>query len=304
VTTVPAAFLVDASIYIFRAWFSLPDRWHTDEGWPLNAVYGYSGFLLDLLQDTAPGDYFAAAFDESLGSCFRNEIYPGYKSSRALPDETLAFQLDTCRKITACMGIPVFSGERYEADDYLATLARSLRNDGQPVTLVTRDKDLGQLLLGGGDRWWDAATDSMLDAPGFAGRFGVLPEQFADYLALVGDPVDDIPGVPGVGPKTAALLLQHFGDLEALERGLSEVPGMDIRGAVRLAERLREHWPTVVLARQLAALDDRVPGVVKPKPFALTARALEATADLLQGLGIEGSLPLRYRRLARQVCAA
>ena len=155
-----------------------------------------------------------------------------------------------------------------------------------------------------GDRWWDFAADSMLDATGFTGRFGVRPEQFADYLALVGDTVDDIPGVPGVGPKTAARLLQHFGDLEVLERCLVEVPGTDIRGAVRLEERLRKHWPTVVLARQLTALDDQVPGVVKPTPFVLTTRALETTADFLQALGIEGALPQRFRRLARQVCAA
>ncbi len=87
------ALLIDASIYIFRAWFSLPDRWHTQDGWPLNAVYGYCSFLLDLIEATASTGYGAAAFDESLGSCFRNDILPTYKSSRDLPDEALAFQL-------------------------------------------------------------------------------------------------------------------------------------------------------------------------------------------------------------------
>ena len=298
------AFLVDASIYIFRAWFSLPDRWHTAEGWPLNAVYGYSAFLLDVLQNVVAGDYCAAAFDESLGSCFRNDIYPGYKASRELPDEALAFQLDSCRAITERLGIPCFAGDRYEADDYLATLARAIRARDVPVTLVTRDKDLGQLLLGDDDRWWDFASDTTLDASGFTDRFGVRPEQFADYLALVGDPVDDIPGVPGIGAKTAARLMQYFGDLQALGKGLDEVPELEIRGAARVAARLREHWPSVALSRRLTALEDRIPGVACPPTFTLTADALEDAADFLNSLGIEGPLPQRYRRLASQRRAA
>jgi 5'-3' exonuclease len=304
VTPRRGAFLVDASIYIFRAWFSLPDRWHTAEGWPLNAVYGYSAFLLDVLQHVAAGDYCAVAFDESLGSCFRNDIYPGYKASRELPDEALAFQLDCCREITERLRLPCFASERFEADDYIATLARAIREEGVQVTLVTRDKDLGQLLLGDGDRWWDFAADTRLDASGFVSRFGVHPEQFADYLALVGDPVDDIPGVPGVGARTAARLMQHFGDLQTLGRSLSEVPALDIRGAARVARLLREHWPTVALSRRLTALEDRIPGVVCPPPFSLTADALEDAADFLQSLGIEGPLPRRYLRLASQGRAA
>ena len=300
----PRAFLVDASIYIFRAWFSLPDRWHTDEGWPLNAVYGYSGFLLDFLESVVPGDCCAAAFDESLGSCFRNEIYPDYKASRELPDETLAFQLAACREITECLGIPSFSSDRYEADDYLATLARLQREDGWPVTIVTRDKDLGQLLLADGDRWWDFAGDTILDAGSFAGRFGVQPRQFADYLALVGDPVDDIPGVPGVGPKTAARLLQQFRDLDTLGGELTSVAGLGIRGAARIQAGLIEHWPEVLVARQLTALEDRVPGLASLPTFELTASALEAAADYLQQLGIQGALPRRYRRLAERGAAA
>ena len=113
--------LIDASIYIFRAYFSLPDRWHTAEGMPLNAVYGYVGFLLDFLAETEVPPHCAAAFDESLGTCFRNDIYAQYKASRELPDEALALQLEACRKVTECLGIPSYSGQRYEADDYLRT---------------------------------------------------------------------------------------------------------------------------------------------------------------------------------------
>ncbi|MEZ5567372.1 MAG: hypothetical protein R3E54_03355 [Halioglobus sp.] len=129
------AWLIDASIYIFRAWFSLPDRWHSPCGQPLQAVYGYAGFLADFLRQTASPDCCAAASDESLHSNYRNDIYPGYKSSRELPDEALAFQLAACRELTALLGIPSFGGDRYEADDYLQSRTRVsrewLRRDGR-----------------------------------------------------------------------------------------------------------------------------------------------------------------------------
>jgi 5'-3' exonuclease len=267
-------------------------------------VHGYSGFLLDFLQVLEPGETCAAAFDESLGSCFRNDIYSDYKASRTLPDEALAFQLDTCRTITESLGIPSFSDSRYEADDFIATLARRVREQGCPVTVVTRDKDLGQVLVSDGDRWWDFAADAVLDAAAFTERFGVKPGQFADYLALVGDPIDDVPGVPGVGPKSAACLLQHFGSLHALAEGLSEVAGLKLRGAARLEQRLREHWPAVLLARQLTGLESAIPDVERPAPFELEASRLRDTADLLQDLGIGDALTARYRRVAGEVRAA
>ena len=297
----PRACLIDASIYIFRAWVSLPDRWHSPEGWPLNAVYGYSNFLLEFFQGEGELPYCAAAFDESLGSCFRNDIYPAYKASRELPDEALALQLQSCREITERLGIPSFGCSRYEADDYLASLARLLRGAGVPVTIVTRDKDLGQLLIADGDLWWDFAAGVSLDAPAFAQKFGVEPSQFADYLALVGDPVDDIPGVPGVGAKTSARLLQYFGNLDTLERDLHKVAELDIRGAARVQERIREHWPQVQLSRQLTGLEERVPGVDVLPAFSLESDALMGASDYLSELGIDGPLPGRFRRLAREL---
>ena len=300
----PTTYLLDASIYIFRAWFSMPDRWHTADGWPVNAVYGYAGFLLDFLQQPGPNDRCAAAFDESLGTCFRNEIYPEYKSSRALPDEVLAFQLQACRDITESLGVACFSGARFEADDYLATLARLQRESGQGITVVTRDKDLGQLLTTDADCWWDFAADTRLDANGFAEKFGVRPDQFADYLALVGDKVDDIPGVPGIGARTAARLLQHFSGLGELKQGLAKVSGLDIRGAARVEENLRTHWPMIAVARQLTALNDRVPDVGQAPLFTLTVAALENAAELMEGLGMPAALAGKYRRLASERSAA
>ena len=128
-------YLIDASIYIFRAYFAIPDEWHSPDGHSVNALYGYTQFLLKFLQQTKP-DRIAAAYDESLGSCFRNDIYPDYKSSRALPDEELAFQLSACRGLTELLGIMSPASERYEADDIIATLATQAQQQGESVAIV------------------------------------------------------------------------------------------------------------------------------------------------------------------------
>jgi 5'-3' exonuclease len=299
-TSASRAFLIDASIYIFRAWFSLPDRWQTEDGWPLNAVYGYTRFLLEFLDEQRPA-HCVAAFDESLGTCFRNEIYPGYKASRELPDQQLAFQLDTCRELTELLGLPCYSGERFEADDYLATMARLYRHVDIPVTIVSRDKDLGQLIAGDRDRWWDYAADVLLDRDSFAEKYGVRPEQFPDYLALVGDPVDDIPGIPGVGPKSAAALLQAFGDLEGLAASLDEVETVKVRGAARLKAKLHAHWPQVELARTLTGLESAIPGIEAIPTLELCPERLEALADYLLQLNLQGPLVRRCHALAESI---
>jgi len=295
------AWLIDASIYIFRAWFSLPDQWHTRDGWPVHAVYGYTRFLLDFIEATDQGPHCAAAFDESLGTCYRNDIYPPYKSSRDLPDEALAFQLQACRELTERLGIPCYGGARYEADDYLASLANLFQQRAIPVTVVTRDKDLGQIVQGPADQWWDFAQNVTLDAAAFQQKFGVAPQQFADYLALVGDPVDDIPGVPGVGAKTAARLLQAFGNLQTLGDALDQVAGLSIRGAAGLQTRLQEHWPQVLLARQLTGLATGIPEVDRIPEFKLNASAVEHVIDYLDELNIAGPLRRRCQRLAAEL---
>jgi 5'-3' exonuclease len=296
----PRAWLLDASIYIFRSWFAMPDRWHTPEGLPLNAVVGYSAFLLDLVAPLGIRAPLAAAFDESLGSCFRNRIYPDYKCRRTLPDEALAFQLRTCRELTGLLGLPCYGGPEYEADDYLASLGRVCREAGLSLTLVSRDKDLGQLLAEG-DELRDPASGACLDASGFAGRFGVQPGQFPDYQALVGDSIDDIPGVPGVGPRTAARLLSHYPDLDSLSLNLARVGELPLRGARALQARLIEHWPQVALSRRLARLETRVPGVDRVPDWHLCDERLEAFAAKLEQLGLRGRLPTRVRQLEQGV---
>ncbi len=295
------ALLVDASIYIFRAYFSLPERWHSPAGYPLNAVYGYTSFLVELLEQLPEDVVLVAAFDESLGTCFRNELYPGYKASRELPDEALAFQLQACREVTECLGIPCLGGDRFEADDYIATLSVRGREAGREVTVVTRDKDLGQLLLATGDRLWDFAAGSYLDAEGFRERFGVAPAQFTDYQGLVGDAIDDIPGVPSIGAKSGARLIDAFGDLETLEPNRHDLGGLGIRGAARVSRALEEHWEQALLSRELARLDSAIPGVELPAPFTAAAEAIDAAHSYLGEIGLTGAVLGRLSKLRERL---
>ncbi len=298
------AWLLDASIYIFRAWFSYPDRWHTAQGQALNAVYGYAGFLCDFIAVAHSGPWVAAAFDESLGTGFRHQLYPQYKSSRELPDEALAFQLDACRRITELSGVSCYGGPLYEADDYLASLAALARAEGLPVTVLTRDKDLGQLLHDDHDRWWDYAADESLDVTSFTQRFGVAPHQFADYLALVGDSVDDIPGVPGIGPKTAATLLGAFGDIDVLWSRIDEVSGLPVRGASKLRAKLTAHRNQLQLSRQLAALACAIPELPGPQRFSPGQQQVADVCDYLASLDLGGALLRRWQSLAGELSCA
>lgn len=276
--------LVDASVYIFRYYFALPPNWESRSGYPTEAVYGFTNFLLDLLQRRP--SHIACAFDESLGSCFRNELYPDYKCSRALPDEALAFQLVACRTMAEALGIASFASERFEADDILATLTRLLRAS-EPV-IISRDKDLGQLLDRGARSLWDFAADRHTDRDGVRARFGVEPRQIADFLALVGDSSDDIPGVPGVGPKTAAALLQHFDSVESLLADPASVAGLAVRGARRLSSKIEEYAEQIVLAKRLASLEEVVPLGVEPDGLRWSSTEPELPQALADEFGIGG----------------
>lgn len=267
--------LIDASIYIFQYYFSLPDNWFSEkEQWPTAAVYGYFTFLLRLLRDQQP-NRIAACFDESLDQCFRNDIYPDYKSSRALPDEALAFQLNACRQVTDLLGIPTFSSERYEADDLLGCLYQICRRSKTPIAILTRDKDLGQLLQRPQDFLWDYAGDKCFYSTEIKEKFGVYPHQLVDYLALVGDSVDDIPGVPGVGPKTAQAILGYYGSIDALfnaglESQTQKFKQLAIRGAKNLGQRLLEHREQIEIAQQLAKIVIDIPLVKSIKDITWT----------------------------------
>jgi 5'-3' exonuclease len=254
--SLPPVYLVDASVYIFRAWFSMPDAFVNGAGEPTNAVYGFSGFLCSLLEQTA-AEHVAVAFDESLTTSYRNEIYPEYKANRDPAPQELKRQFGWARAVAEAMGLQCYGDDRYEADDLIGTLASYWRARGHPICIVTADKDLAQL-VGESDHWWDFSRNQKLNAAQLTEKFGVAPGQMADFLALTGDPVDNIPGVPGVGPKSAAALLSHFGDLDNLFARLEEVPSLGIRGAASLQRKLLEHRAAAELARRLTVIETGV----------------------------------------------
>jgi 5'-3' exonuclease len=244
-------YLVDASIYVFRAWFTLPATLTDAEGEPVPAVYGFSDFACRLMEQTRP-EAIAFAFDESLTTSFRNDIYPDYKANRETAPEELKRQFVACRELLSVLGLAELGSDRYEADDLIGTLAARHRSVG-PVTVVSGDKDLTQV-VGPQDEWWDFARDRRLDARGIEEHFGVRPEQIPDQLANSGDKVDNIPGVPGIGAATAAKLLGRFGDIECLLEDLEAVGALKMRGAARLQGLLQDHAETVRLSRRLTGV--------------------------------------------------
>lgn len=297
-TTRPA-YLVDASVYVFRAWFSMPDRFADQAGNPTNAVYGFARFLCELVEQTQASD-LAVAFDESLTTSFRNDIYPHYKANRDPAPEELKRQFAWCKDLARHAGLPVYADDRFEADDLIASLATQCRLQQQPVCVVTGDKDLAQL-VGEEDEWWDFARRRRLDAAGVFEHFGVHPVQIADFLALTGDSVDNIPGIPGVGPKTAIALLGHFGSLDALFQRLDEVAWLKIRGAKTLAAKLRQHEPAARLARQLTGLETQIEQVLR-EPITRRSRGNGDALDaLLDSLGFGRPLRERLHRLRNSV---
>lgn len=254
-------YLVDASIYLFRAWFSVSDEFANARGEPTNAVYGFTGFLCSLLEQ-AESAHIGIAFDESLTTSYRNEIYPAYKANREPAPPELKRQFKWARDIAESLGLQCFADPRYEADDLIGTLSEYWRARGHPLCVVSSDKDLVQLVQQG-DFWWDFARNRRLGHRGITEKFGIRPEQMAEYLALTGDSVDNIPGVPGIGPKTAVALLNHFETLEAIRMRLEEVPHLSIRGAKALHRKLLDHWDAAELALQLTRIHTEVPSALQ-----------------------------------------
>lgn len=245
-------YLIDAPVYVFRAYFSLPESLVDPDGQPVNAVYGYTQFLCSVLTREHP-TYIAAAFDESLTTSFRNQWYEHYKANREEPPSELKTQFGACKRITKALGVPTYSSTRYEADDIIATITGRAHDAGLKVTILSRDKDLAQLLEPG-DRLWDGSDGPRLTSARVRAKFGVKPAQIADYLALVGDSIDNIPGVPGIGPKAATRLLQRFKTIEGIYEKLEYVAQMPLRGGRRVQQQLDEHREQALLSLRLARL--------------------------------------------------
>ncbi|MGA2777778.1 MAG: 5'-3' exonuclease H3TH domain-containing protein [Steroidobacteraceae bacterium] len=291
-------YYIDASYFIFRAYYSMPPDMVDKDGNSTHAVYGFARFLSDLLEEVRP-ERIGIAFDHSLGSetSFRNGIYPAYKANRESAPADLARQFGLCREFCRHMGLAEFASAEYEADDIIGTLAARSRAAGLRNVLVTRDKDLSQLIRDG-DIFWDYSGRARYHYHEIGARFGAHPEAIADFLALTGDSVDNIPGVPGIGKKTAAELFAAFASLDDLYANIDRVAGLKLRGAATLAAKLLAHKEAAYLARRLtgivcdmplqATLDDLL-----PKPA--DADALERFFDV-QGFG--NILRQQARRIA------
>jgi DNA polymerase-1 len=247
-----ALYLIDASVFVFRAYYSVPIALVDLDGNPVNALHGFARFLGDLLERVRP-EHIAVAFDESLVSSFRNALFPAYKANREPAPDDLKRQFLLCREVCRALGVASFSSNQYEADDIIGTLATRMRAAGKRVVLVTRDKDLAQLVRPG-DEYWDYISDERFAYEDISERFGVLPERMPCFLAVMGDAVDNIPGVPGVGRKTASMLFRHFESLMHLYDDLDRVLKLKMRNAGFVAAQLRDHRESAFLARKLTEI--------------------------------------------------
>ena len=212
-------FLVDGSGYIFRAFHALPPMTRPD-GTPVNAVYGFTAMLMRLVEDT-DADRIAVVFDVAR-TTFRNDIYPDYKANRPDPPPELVPQFALIRDAVKALNLQVAELPGYEADDIIATYARRAAALGAEVTIVSSDKDLMQLV---DERisLFDPVKQRRIGEPEVVERFGVPPEKVVDVQALAGDSSDNVPGVPGIGVKTAAQLIGEYGDLDALLARAEEI---------------------------------------------------------------------------------
>ncbi|MEM6463380.1 MAG: DNA polymerase I [Pseudomonadota bacterium] len=250
-------FLVDGSGYIFRAYHALPPLTRKSDGLPVGAVSGFCNMLWKLLseaRDTSAGvtpTHFAVIFDHS-SKTFRNELYPDYKANRDAPPEDLIPQFGLIRTATRAFNLPCIEMEGFEADDLIATFARMAEQAGAQTTIVSSDKDLMQLVT---DHvtMYDTMKDSRIAAPQVVDKWGVPPEKMIDMQSLTGDSTDNIPGVPGIGPKTAAQLLDEYGDLDTLLDRAAEIKQNKRReNLIAFADQAR-------LSRQLVTLRSDVP---------------------------------------------
>ena len=241
--------LVDGSGYIFRAFHALPPMTRKD-GTPVNAVYGFTAMLMKLVDDIQP-DHVAVVFDVARKT-FRSDIFPEYKANRSEPPEDLIPQFALVREATAALALPAVELAGFEADDLIATYAAAAEDAGLATTIVSSDKDLMQLVRGD-ITMLDPMKQRRIGAAEVVERFGVPPEQVVDVQALAGDSTDNVPGVPGIGIKTAAELINTYGDLDTLLARAGEIKQPKRReNLLQFAEQAR-------ISRQLVLLRDDAP---------------------------------------------
>ncbi|WP_018954685.1 DNA polymerase I [Thioalkalivibrio sulfidiphilus] len=269
----PPLVLVDGSSYLYRAFHALPPLTNS-KGEPTGAVYGVANMLRKLLKDYAP-EHVAVVFDAK-GKTFRDEMYAEYKANRPpMPDE-LAAQVEPLHQVVQAMGLPILVIPGVEADDVIATLARQGKEHGLEVVISTGDKDMAQLVEPG-VTLVNTMTDTKMDAAGVKEKFGVSPEQIVDYLALIGDTVDNVPGVDKVGPKTAVKWLQAYGSLDGIMAHADEIKG-------KVGENLRAALGHLPLSRELVTVRRDLELDVTPESLRLGEPDRETLRELFTRL--------------------
>jgi len=280
--------MIDASAYIFRAYHALPPLTRKSDGLPVGAVQGYCNMLWKLLKDMKGADgptHLVAIFDHS-DKTFRNTLYDQYKAHRPPAPEDLVPQFPLVREATAAFGVHCVELPGYEADDLIATYACKARDAGGEAVIVSTDKDLMQL-IGGGVVMWDPMKDRRLAEPEVFEKFGVGPEKMIDLQALIGDSVDNVPGAPGIGPKTAAQLLDEYGDLDALLARAGEIKQPKRRETlINFADQIR-------LSRELVRLTCDAPAPEPIEDFAVRDPDPETLSAFLD--------KMEFRSLQRRV---
>src|SRR5262245_22097803 len=293
-------YLIDGSGYIFRAFHALPPLTRPSDGQPVGAVHGFCGMLWKLLQDSRKSSgptHIAVIFDYS-EKTFRNQIYQDYKAHRPPAPEELLPQFGLIRGAVKAFNIACLEHEGYEADDLIATYSKQTLAAGGDVTVVSSDKDLMQL-VGPGVSMLDTMKTRTIGPDEVRERFGVPPDKVVDVQALAGDSTDNVPGVPGIGVKTAAELINEYGDLDTLLTRAGEIKQAKRR------ERLIEFTLQAKLSRELVRLKDDVPvavtveqlGLREPEPDALLGflREMEfatLTKRIAEGLGVSAPPPV------------
>jgi DNA polymerase-1 len=283
--------LVDGSGYIFRAYHALPPLTRKTDGLPIGAVAGFSNMLFKLLQgqnDEARPTHFAVIFDAS-GDTFRNEIYDQYKANRGAPPEDLVPQFPLTRQATVAFGAPSIEMTGYEADDLIATYAKQAEAKGARVTIISSDKDLMQLVS---DKvsMLDTMKNKQIGPDQVVEKFGMGPDMVTQIQALAGDSVDNIPGVPGIGVKTAVLLLEEYGDLETLLERCDEIPQKGRR------EKMMANIDNARVSLELVTLKTDVPVEIPLEDIAVSDPDVDVLFDFLE--------EMTFRTLTARVRAA
>ena len=278
-------YLIDGTAYIYRAYHAIRSL-SNSKGLPTNAIFGFTRILIKLMQDRAPE--YAAMFFDTKGPTFRHEIFKEYKANRPPMPEDMAVQIPYIKEVTAAYRLPIIELQGFEADDLIGTFARRAEDNGFSVVMVTGDKDFMQLVT---DNIviWDPMKEKTIDIQTIRDDFGVEPHQMIDVMGLSGDSADNIPGVPGIGQKTALGLIKAFGDMERLYQEVESITKKKQR------ENLMAFKEQALLSKNLVTIDTRVPVAAGLTDFSIQAPDTDALAELFQ--------TFEFRQLQQSVSA-